>query len=249
MLELNRWQIDASLLFTVTSLVLFLYGSVSYFMQIQEFERQRSEKLLLNVLPKPIAKRLKNGEAVIADTHEEATILFSDLVGFTQLSQELTVKELVQLLDEIFRRFDQLANRHQLEKIKTIGDAYMAAAGIPESSETHAEDAANMALDMMSVIEEISQEFKISISMRIGLHTGEVIAGVIGSSKFAYDLWGDTVNTASRMESHSIQGKVQVSEATAEKLRESHQLEERDEIEVKGKGKMKTYFLLSKIDS
>jgi class 3 adenylate cyclase/HAMP domain-containing protein len=201
------------------------------------------ERLLLNVLPQPIAERLKENESAIADNFEEVTILFADIVGFTQLSSQISPVELVNLLNKIFSAFDQLAESHGLEKIKTIGDAYMVVGGVPMNRKDHAEAVANMALDMQNAIAEFNTQHHQSLSIRIGINTGPVVAGVIGIKKFIYDLWGDSVNIASRMESHGVPGCIQVSSATQQRLQYKYQFEKRGAIEVKGKGKMTTYFL------
>lgn len=215
----------------------------AYLRQLQ-VEREKSELLLLNILPKPIAERLKQGESIIADSFVEVTVLFADIVGFTRLSTHMLATELIILLNEIFCAFDQLANYHDLEKIKTIGDAYMVVGGLPTPRSDHAEAIAEMALDIQSVIAQFKADNDKSLSMRIGVHTGPVVAGVIGKQKFSYDLWGDTVNIAHRMESHGLSGHIQVTATTYERLRDKYLFEERGMIEVKGKGKMMTYFLL-----
>ena len=204
-------------------------------------EHDRSERLLLNVLPPSIAARLKRGDAVIADRLDEVTVLFGDLVGFTELASSKSPEELVKLLDGVFTTFDALAVRHRLEKIKTIGDAYMVAAGVPTPRPDHARAAAEMALDMMAAI-RAHPEWG-ALDMRIGLNSGPVVAGVIGRSKFTYDLWGDTVNVASRMESHGQAGAIHVSATTEALLREGYVLEPRGEVTVKGKGTLRTHFL------
>lgn len=209
-------------------------------------EQERSERLLLNVLPKPIADRLKDDSEIIADNFPEATVLFSDLVGFTKMSAGLPPERLVQLLNEIFSAFDDLARQHGLEKIKTIGDGYMAAAGVPRPRPDHAEAAAEMALSMVAFLEHFNRGRESPLGIRIGLHTGPVVAGVIGKSKFSYDLWGDAVNTASRMESHGLDNRIQVSQPTYERLQDRFCLVERGPLEVKGKGRMNTWFLTGK---
>jgi adenylate cyclase len=206
-------------------------------------EREKSERLLLNILPAPIAERLKTSSSIIADGFAEATVLFSDFVGFTQFSARITAEELVSRLNELFQAFDSLAEAYGVEKIKTIGDAYMVAGGLPIPQPDHAERIADMALGMLGAVEEYNARAEEPLEIRIGIHTGPVVAGVIGSSKFAYDLWGDTVNTASRMESNSLPGRIHVSEAIHDLLRARYRLESRGIIEVKGKGEMKTYFL------
>ncbi len=209
-------------------------------------EQEKSEKLLLNILPKAIADRLKQFHGVIADSFESVTVLFADLVSFTRMSSELSPQDLVDLLNMIFSSFDTLSEAYGLEKIKTIGDAYMVAGGIPIPTENHAEAIAGMALDMVDKVTELRDLTGRPLQIRVGIHTGAVIAGVIGTQKFIYDLWGDTVNVASRMESHSEVGKIQVTEATYELLKDKFDLVERGAIEVKGKGLMQTYWLTGK---
>ncbi len=206
-------------------------------------EREKSERLLLNVLPASIAARLKEQEGVIAESFAEATILFADVVGFTQMSARVTPEELVHLLNELFSAFDRLTQRHKLEKIKTIGDAYMVAAGLPVRRPDHAEATAEFALDMQAAIEQFNEARGTTLNIRTGINTGPVVGGIIGTSKFIYDLWGDAVNTASRMESHSLPGRIQVTEATYERLRDKYLFEPRGHITVKGKGDLLTYFL------
>ncbi|MBI3192628.1 MAG: adenylate/guanylate cyclase domain-containing response regulator, partial [Pedosphaera parvula] len=206
-------------------------------------EKSRSEQLLLNILPKPIAERLKKGEKNIADSFPDVTVLFADLVGFTGLSVHVSPDEVVRLLNEIFPTFDLLAEKHGLEKIKTIGDCYMAVSGLPQPRADHAAAAADMVLDMVDAIARFNAEYHLSLQIRIGMHTGLVVAGVTGKNKFIYDLWGDTINTASRMETHSKPGRIQVSTATRDLLAGQFRLKRRGIIKVKGKGKMLTYWL------
>lgn len=209
-------------------------------------EQEKSERLLLNILPGPIAERLKQGENTIADSFDEVTVMFADLVGFTKLSTHLSPAELVELLNEIFSAFDELADRYGLEKIKTIGDAYMVVGGLPTPSDNHAEAIAEMAIDIQAAISQMSTKGGQPLSIRIGIHTGPVEAGVIGIKKFTYDLWGDTVNTASRMESQGVPGGIQVTVATYERLRDKYIFQERGAIAVKGKGDMITYLLVGR---
>ncbi|NEO83759.1 MAG: response regulator [Spirulina sp. SIO3F2] len=206
-------------------------------------QQQRSEELLLNILPEPIAQRLKQEENTIADSFESVTVLFADLVNFTQLSLQMSSTELVEILNTIFSEFDYFTSCHGLEKIKTIGDAYMAVAGLPEPCDNHAIRVANMALDLLDYVTQFNAETGQNFALRIGVNTGPVVAGVIGVTKFGYDLWGDTVNVASRMESQGKPGKIQVTQATYELLKDKFELVERGEINVKGKGKMSTYWL------
>ncbi|MDY6806873.1 MAG: adenylate/guanylate cyclase domain-containing protein [Cyanobacteriota bacterium] len=206
-------------------------------------EQEKSERLLLNILPAAIAQRLKQGESTIADSFADVTVMFADLVGFTKLSANLSPAELVELLNEIFSAFDDLADKYGLEKIKTIGDAYMVVGGLPTPRKDHAEAIAEMALDILDKINGIPAQQEQALKVRIGIHTGAVEAGVIGTKKFAYDLWGDTVNTANRMESHGIPGAIQVTKTTYERLYDKYIWKERGIVDVKGKGPMRTYLL------
>jgi len=213
------------------------------YMRQLKAEREKSDRLLLNILPAPIAARLKQSQGIIAEQFDDVTVLFADIVDFTLLSARVTPTELVGLLNEIFSLFDELAERHGLEKIKTIGDAYMVVGGLPMPRQDHAEAVADMALDMRQAIARLHDECEDRFTIRIGMHSGPVVAGVIGTSKFAYDLWGDTVNTASRMESHGIPGHIQVSATTYRRLRKQYHFTARGPLCVKGKGEMKTYLL------
>ncbi len=214
--------------------------------QALRYQQERSEHLLLNILPEPIAKRLKDEENTIADSFDNVTVIFADLVNFTEFSTQISSTELVEVLNTIFSEFDYLAARHGLEKIKTIGDAYMAVAGLPTPRADHAQAAANLSLDLLDFIQEFSTQTGENFSLRIGINSGSVVAGVIGVSKFGYDLWGDTVNVASRMESQGLPGKIQLTSNTHELLPTGYRFEERGEVEVKGKGKMTTYWLLGR---
>ncbi|WP_242032791.1 adenylate/guanylate cyclase domain-containing protein [Oscillatoria sp. FACHB-1406] len=209
-------------------------------------EQEQSERLLLNILPEAIARQLKTEPTNIAESFEEVTVLFADLVGFTVLSARMPPKELVHLLNTIFSDFDRLAEQHGLEKIKTIGDAYMVVGGVPLPRLDHAEAVAAMALDMQDAIAQFNERTGESFSMRIGINTGPAIAGVIGIKKFIYDLWGDTVNVASRMESHGLAGSIQVTAKTYHLLKELFEFEERGLIQIKGKGEIETYLLTGK---
>ena len=230
----------------VTGVALTAYLMLQFAVRARDEALARSEGLLLNVLPKAIAERLKREPGVIAEAHEEVTVLFADVVDFTPLTERTEPARVVGLLDEIFSAFDALAARHGLEKIKTIGDAYMVAAGLPEPRPDHAEAMAEMALDMVDVINQLSEPLGFDLAIRVGIDSGPVIAGVIGRHKFIYDLWGDTVNTASRMESHGLSGRVQVSEATYRRLCDRYEFEDRGEIELKGKGPRRAYLLVGR---
>ncbi|MFL6415226.1 MAG: adenylate/guanylate cyclase domain-containing protein, partial [Bryobacteraceae bacterium] len=188
-------------------------------------------------------ERLKRGERVIADSCPEATVLFADIVGFTDLSTRISATELVELLSGLMSDFDRLAQEHGVEKIKTIGDAYMAVAGLPEWRPDHAQAAVRLALDMLDAAARRKTRGGKSLRLRIGINSGPVIAGVIGIHKFAYDLWGDTVNVASRMQSHSEPGRIQVTEATHSLLGEEYEFESRGTLDIKGRGAMSTYFI------
>jgi class 3 adenylate cyclase len=218
--------------------------TVRYFAMRLEAEQARSEALLLNVLPGPIAERLKTGEEQIADTMSEVSVLFADIVGFTRLTAHIAPTEMVQTLNRIFSRFDALAVHHGMEKIKTIGDGYHVVAGLPCERPDHAQAAAEMALDMQDVVRDLAQETGLPLCIRVGIDSGgPVIAGVIGTQKYVYEVWGDVVNTASRMESHGVPNAIQVTEATQALLGDEFTFEKRGTIDVKGKGAMQTYFL------
>jgi len=206
-------------------------------------EREKSDRLLLSILPQPIADRLKQDPHTIADSFTDASVLFADIVGFTALWSQMSPTELVELLDNIFSEFDRLTEKHGLEKIKTIGDAYMVVAGLPVPREDGVEAIANMALDMQEATKQFKSLDGEPIGIRIGINTGPVVAGVIGRNKFIYDLWGDTVNIASRMESQGAKNAIQVTQATRDRIEDRFRLEERGIINVKGRGEMKTYWL------
>ena len=214
--------------------------------ELLSLEQMKTDKLMLNILPKPIADRLKRGESNIAGNYPEVTVLFSDLVGFTKMSSQKSAGDLVKLLNDLFSRFDRRAEALGLEKIKTIGDAYMAVGGLPIPRSDHADICAEMALGMFDDLIEFNKQYDADLAMRIGLNTGPVVAGVIGFTKFSYDLWGNTVNTASRMESTSISGRIQMSTSTRDHLSPSFIIEERELMECKGLGLIMTYFLNGK---
>lgn len=213
------------------------------FLQQLSAEREKSERLLLNVLPAAIAERLKQGEATIAESYADVTVLFADLVNFTQLSARTPAPKLVEMLNEVFSSFDRLAELHGLEKIKTIGDSYMAVGGLPIPCANHAERVARMAIDMQKAIRDVNASRGTELAIRAGIHSGPVVAGIIGRQKFSYDLWGDTVNLASRMESHGQAGEIQVTESTKLKLEHLFRFTPRGPIQIKGKGPVPTYLL------
>jgi len=217
---------------------------IKYQKQIK-LEQEKSDKLLLNILPESIAGRLKNGESLIADDFEDSTVLFADIAGFTKLSSTISATDVVMHLNSIFSLFDGMLIKYSLEKIKTIGDCYMLAGGLPKPDDNHADSVARMALEMLALITEINTETKQLLEIRIGINSGPVAAGVIGKEKFIYDLWGDTVNVASRMETFGSNNKIHVSSSTFLQLKDYYNFTKRNEINVPGKGTMQTYFLNS----
>ena len=214
------------------------------FIRDLDFEKRRSEALLLHILPQSIVTRMRNGEMVIADHFSEATILFCDLVGFTSISKDLPADQTVDFLSKIFSAFDRLAAEHGVEKIKTIGDAYMVAGGIPEPQSDHAIRVVSLAPRMLEVVKAIGKSTKLNLQARIGIHSGAVVAGIIGTHKFIYDVWGDTVNTASRMESYSLPDRIHVSAATRLVVGDRFKFKPRGLLQIAGKGMMETHFLL-----
>jgi adenylate cyclase len=207
-------------------------------------EKERSERLLLNILPQAIVTRMNGGEAVIADHLPDVTILFADLVGFTRIASAMATADLVRMLNGLFSEFDRLAIEHGVEKIKTVGDNYMLAGGLPDPRADHACAVAGMAVAMLAAVERTSRDFGVPLQMRIGIHSGEVVAGVIGTHKFVYDVWGDAVNVASRMESNGLPNRIMISAATHARIRGRFRAEPHGMVEVKGKGLMETFFLL-----
>ena len=244
---------DAFFLMNITGTASILYGVLRYFqaqkervMQSLELEQARSEKLLLNILPAPIAERLKANDMRIADHYDSVTVMFADLVNFTQISEKMPALQLIDLLSQVFLRFDQLAEKYQVEKIKTIGDAYMVVSGAPVVCADHVSRITEMAFDMHVALKEVATKTGINLNMRIGIHTGSVVAGVIGSTKFSYDLWGDTVNLASRMESVCKVNSIQVTREVYEVLKDTYVFSEMTSVDIKGKGLIETCALLER---
>ena len=224
--------------------VILRVGNAAYTKHLHDqlqIEREKSEQLLLNILPKSIAERMKKGETNIADSHPDVTVLLADLVGFTTLAAHIGPEQVVQLLNEIFSAFDLLTEKHGLEKIKTIGDAYMVAGGISVPRPDHAEASAELALDLQEEIERLNHEYDTSVRLRIGICTGPVVAGVIGRKRFAYDLWGETVNLACRLESTGEAGKTQIAESTHERLKHTYEFEPKHSVS--GQDQMSAYWL------
>jgi adenylate cyclase len=244
---------DAFFLMNIMGTTCILYAVMRYFQSQKErtlqelaIEQIRSEKLLLNVLPQSIANRLKDNDMRIADSHESVTVLFADIAGFTKLTASISPTELVEMLSQLFSRFDQLAEKHGLEKIKTIGDGYMVIGGAPTDLDQHAIIVTKLAIEMFDALADFNQSAGYALQMRIGISTGPVVAGVIGTSKFAYDIWGDPVNMASRMEQTALTNSIQLSAATHALVKNHFSLEMRKQVQVKGKGKVNTYMLRPK---
>jgi adenylate cyclase len=245
---------DTFFVMNIAGTATILYVVMRYFQSQKErvlkalaIEQARSDKLLLNILPESIADRLKAESLSIADSHESVSIMFADLVNFTHISAGMPPSELVNLLNQVFSRFDQLTEKYGLEKIKTIGDAYMVVGGLPNAREDHAQAVASMALEMQTALKEVAQKNQKELKMRIGINSGPVIAGVIGSSKFSYDLWGDTVNVASRMEHYAMADTIQVTEATYQLLKDEFVFKPLGPVAIKGRGEVVAYVLLSKL--
>jgi len=233
-------------LFGVSSIVFLM---VSYFVGQKNMFQQKSESLLLNILPREIAAILKNESRTIADQYDEASVLFADMVGFTPLSAELPPVEMVELLNEAFSFFDSLLDKYGVEKIRTIGDSYMVASGVPKGRSDHAQALVHMALEMRDFIAEHIFHNGRQVSFRIGVNSGSMIAGVIGKRKFVYDVWGDAVNIASRMESHGMGGRIQITRATYQLIQDEFICEPRGTVNVKGKGDMEVWLVISAKES
>ena len=248
-LSIDKVFFDFSL--NIINISIIVYLMLIYFVRrknqaiaLLDSEKENSQRLLLNILPKEIAPKLMAGTATIADRYEAASILFADIVGFTILTRQMAPEEMVNLLNQTFSHFDTLVERHDLEKIRTIGDNYMVASGVPRPRQDHAEAIANLALDMADYISSTSDENGKRLRFRIGINSGPVIAGVIGRHKFQYDIWGHAVNMASRMESQGVPDRIQVAAATHKLISDSFAFESRGAVDVKGGGEMNTWFLL-----
>lgn len=252
-LKISPYMKDLLFAMNLVGVATILYAVMRYFqaqkarvMDALEIEQARSEKLLLNILPKSIAERLKSGASTIADSYPTATILFADLVGFTEMSADMPAEQLVDLLNQVFSRFDRLTEKYGLEKIKTIGDAYMVVGGVPSARADHSHAVADLALEMQQVLSELGDKSGKRLAMRIGIHSGHVVAGVIGTIKYSYDLWGDAVNIAARMEQHGLPNRIQVSDDAYQLLKDDYVFDARGQIAIKGKGKVEVYILKAK---
>lgn len=240
---------NARLFFFVMNLcvpAIIVFAFASYFVRAARRERQKADALLLNILPAKIARRLKSQRGIVADEYEDVCVLFADIVGYTAYSHMMRPVDLVSELNDIFQMFDDLAQKFGLEKIKTIGDAYLVVGGLPEPLQNHDCAIADMALDMRAAISKINKSDGKPFSLRIGIHCGSVVAGVIGSSKIAYDLWGDTVNIANRLEASGEAGMIHVSEHLQQRLAEKFVFQKRAPVQIKGKGEMQTYYLMGR---
>lgn len=237
----------SAFIFIILAITAYHYNLVNQAEKMLELEHKRSEDLLLNILPDHIAKRLKNNENQIADQIEDAGVLFADIVGFTELSGKVPHTQLVFILDKLFSRFDQIVSNHNVEKIKMIGDSYMVGSGLNTNDENHQLKLADCAIEMLKSIQGNTISDAPDLGLRIGIHCGPLVAGVICEKKFAYDLWGDTVNISSRMESHGEKNRIQVSHQFYEMTKMHFIYEKRGKIQVKGKGEMETYFLLGRV--
>ncbi|MFZ4372206.1 MAG: adenylate/guanylate cyclase domain-containing protein [Mycobacterium sp.] len=249
-----RWALNAGFVLATGAAVFMMFATVWYAMRevsraeaAMEVEYSRSEALLANILPASIAAKLKDpAHGVIADRYDDASILFADIAGFTERASEIPPTELVRFLDRLYTTFDRLVDRHGLEKIKTTGDSYMVVSGVPTPRPDHAEAIAALALDMSRAVADLRDPRGNPVPLRMGIASGPVVAGVVGARRFFYDVWGDAVNVASRMESTDIEGRIQVPQSVFERLRHTFVLEERGEIDIKGKGLMRTWYLIAR---
>ena len=249
-----RWALDMAFVLTTAGACLLIFLTVWYAMRevsraeaAMEVEYNRSEALLANILPATVAEQLKDpAHGTIADRYDDASILFADIAGYTEQASEISPTELVRFLDRLYTTFDRLVDRHGLEKIKTTGDAYMVVSGVPTPRRDHVEAIADLALDLSRAVAELRDPRGKPVPMRMGIAAGPVVAGVVGARRFFYDVWGDAVNVASRMESTDIEGRIQVPQNVFERLQHAFVLEERGEIDIKGKGAMRTWFLVGR---
>jgi guanylate cyclase len=242
--DLPATMVLAFMALNIGTVSLIGFFILATFARQREEAQERADGLLLNILPAEIAEQLKTDRRQIARQYDEASVLFADVVDFTPLAASLSAAEIVDFLDQLFTDFDDLVDLHGVEKIKTIGDAYMVAAGVPRARPDHAHVLATLALEMSAVASRHRRADGDPISLRVGIESGPVVAGVIGRRKFIYDLWGDTVNVASRMESHGVPGRIQIGEPTYERIRDAFECEPRGEIHVKGKGSVRTWYLI-----
>lgn len=246
-IQIQRVAINAGFGILTFCIAFYIYSTFDRSERYLHAEQSKSERLLNNILPGSIVRQLRESPDTIAERFENCTVLFSDIVGFTSMSRQMPAVQVVELLNGIFSAFDDLAEKHGLEKIKTIGDAYMIVGGLPEPDPHHAENVARFALEMLDVVRQYRQENGLPLELRIGINSGDAVAGVIGKKKFIYDLWGDSVNTASRMESHGLPGQIQVTESTYMLLKDKFQFSERGSMEVKGLGIVKSYLLMEAV--
>ncbi|MDG5814289.1 adenylate/guanylate cyclase domain-containing protein [Chitinispirillales bacterium ANBcel5] len=250
-IDLNFYPAGLIGIFTIllasllTGIVSNMFVKLKNTEELYRNEHSKSELLLKNILPEKIASRLKNGEVLIADRYKESTILFCDIVGFSTMAKNMEPHALVEILDIIVSSFDYLTEELKLEKIKTIGDAYLVVSGLPEKRNDHAHCVATMALRMLHSVESINKSQKLELKLRIGIHSGPVVGGVIGQSKFTFDLWGDTVNLASRLETYGVPGKIQVSKETYELIKDKFNLKYRGKTDLRSFGMVDTFFLES----
>jgi class 3 adenylate cyclase len=233
---------------TISGVTLTAYVMLQYSVRAREAAHGRSESLLLNVLPGPIAERLKRERRVVPERAEDVTVLFADVVDFTRFAESTSPERVVGVLDDLFTTFDELTAHRGLEKIKTIGDAYMVVGGVPDRRPDHAEAVVELGLEMLTALDGVRHRTRVPLDLRVGIHSGPVVAGVIGRQRFQYDLWGDTVNTAARMESHGVPGRIQVTEEVARRLADRYVFDHLGQIDIKGKGPISTCLLVSRRD-
>jgi adenylate cyclase len=251
------WAFRISFILTVITAWILVVATVWFSLreirrtrEAMEAEYERSERLLANILPEEIAERLKDPtRTIIADKYDEASILFADIAGYTKRASDTNPTDLVRFLDRLYTDLDALVDRHGLEKVKTSGDSYMVVSGVPQPRPDHIEALACLALDMADAVADLKDPKGREVPLRIGLAAGPVVAGVVGARKFFYDVWGDAVNVAARMETTDVEGRIQVPENVFERLNDTFVLEERGEVDVKGKGSMRTWYLVGRRDA